>query len=154
AVTLEKTGQMAGAFWTGDVGYQAGRAPPLAAFSNGDVAVRHDSRGELRGFLLVEADTSLAQSLDRQPIEPRGARTLPFAGKGVQATEPGLKVARAYWGADVELRFDDPDTEAVSFAQTFIDPANRQPMLHGYEIRAEGIQFHLNTDRLNTFIAK
>ncbi|MER8772644.1 AAA domain-containing protein [Mesorhizobium sp. M0960] len=153
-VTLERLGRVAGAHWTGELGYSQGRVPAIRSLSDGDITIRHDSRGELRGFLLVEADRSAARALPTDSLSTRVAEVTMHAGSGVQSSPAGLTVARVFWGADAEVRLDQHGAEPVAYTQTFVDPETRRPLLHGYQVETEGIRIRLDSVRLDAFVAE
>src|SRR5262249_24761618 len=76
-----------------------------------------------------------------------------FIGEGVNGSKTGLHVACVYWGADAEVRMEDPRLDTVSFAQIFINPASKRCVLHGYQVETEGLRFQIDSKRLDEFIA-
>lgn len=162
-MTLQRVGAFArdAATWTPHVVCHAAATPTVGPFADGAdpaTGVRHESRGALRSFTIVRAETALgARDLPR-PLgdwDERFARVEAFVGNtaaGHASAGTGLTVAHVAWGADAELRLIDPRTEPVTFCQTFVDRADRRPLLHGYAVEAEGLRFHLETARLDAFV--
>jgi hypothetical protein len=138
-ITLERIGWMAGAYWNAEAGFNPARAAPIGALDEDATAIRHDSRGELRGFLLVAADENRGRRLDVAPLAGLVGEIAAHAGEGARNEPSGLSVARVYWGADSEVRLDERGAEPVPFAQIFVDPASGRPLLHGYRVESEGL---------------
>lgn len=153
SVTVQRLGHMTGAHWTGDVGFRADRDPKLAPFGYGDVSVRHDSRGELSGFLLVKADQASANDLSTERLTPTVSRVEVFRSSVTRNKDSGLRIARVYWGADAELRFDDRAVQPETYSQVFTDPQTGNPLLHGYEVTTEGLRLHVDSTRLDATVA-
>lgn len=151
--TLDRVGWMAGSFWTAEFGYSPDRIPSIAPVSDGDSPVRHDSRGELRGFLLVSAEAGAARRLPSEDLAPAVASIEAHAGVGLRSGSTGLNVARIFWGADAEVRLDVQGSDPVSFAQIFTGPSSERPLLHGYSVETEGLRIRLDKERLDSFIA-
>lgn len=139
-ITLERLGWMAGAYWNPESGYAADASEPVAPLADGRTPIRHDSRGELRGFLLVSADDERGRALDCNSLAGTLESVRAHAGEGARHEATGLEVARVYWGADSELRLAELGAEGVPFAQTFVDPADKRPLLHGYRVETEGLR--------------
>jgi hypothetical protein len=147
--TLERVGWMAGAFWNADLGFAADASPNIGPLGANAIPIRHDSRASLEGFLLVEADVAKGR-----PVAPIAG--LPGITKidahvcgAMDGTASGLRIARVFWGSEVELRFDRRQVEPLSLSQIFTDPATARPLLHGYEVQTEGLRFTLDTQRLD-----
>jgi hypothetical protein len=153
-ITLERLGWMAGAYWNPESGYAADASEPVAPLVDGRTPIRHDSRGELRGFLLVSADDERARTLDRGPLAGTLDSVRAHAGEGAGHQGAGLEVARVYWGADSEVRLAELGAEGVPFAQTFVDPVSRRPLLHGYRVDTEGLRITPSKEALDTFVEK
>lgn len=169
-VTLEQMGWMAGAHWTPETGYAADRDPPIVPLDAQAIPLRHDSNSSLRGFLLVHADITRAQRIDAtQAIAGEQA----IAGAAMVSTmrlpaitsvdvhigdeqsglSSGLDVARVFWGADAELRFDRRGVDPLGISQIFTDPATERPLLHGYQVMTEGLRFKVQAATLEAFVA-
>jgi hypothetical protein len=153
-VTVERIGRMAGADWTPEVGHRSEASNLFGPMREGALGVNHDSRGELRGFLLVAAEADRAEALPLQDLAPiASAVGLHRSGLGhVQAS--GLEVARVFWGADSEVRFADRDAEAVALSQIFVGPRTGTPLLHGYQVSTEGLRFQITLGRLNAAVVE
>jgi hypothetical protein len=151
-LTVERLGRMSGTTWFGEVGFDPGRTPALSGIDDGGVPVRHDSRGELSGFLLVEAQAGAAKPLPTDAIPAVSRVDMHEAGVS-HGSDSGLRIARVYWGADAEVRFDDKDTAPETFSQTFVHPDTGNPLLHGYQVTAEGLRLHLDSARLDRAVA-
>lgn len=153
--TLESVGWMAGASWTAEAGYAPDRDPaivPLSARDAGPVPLRHDSNSSLRGFLLVSADPERGRALP-DPTLPGMTRVDSFTGDDIVDASSGLDVARVFWGADAELRFDRRGVDPVGLSQTFVDPATERSLLHGYQVTTEGLRFSIDPTALDRSIA-
>lgn len=148
-VTVERLGRMAGAEWTAEVGYRHGESVPFAPLNQGSKKINHDSRGELRGFLMVDAATGTAGRLPLNTFAPIAA-TIGFHKSGLgKAKDSGLTATRVFWGADSEIRFVDREEEAETISQIFVGPKSGAPLLHGYKVSTEGLRFHVDADRLD-----
>ncbi len=151
-LTAERLGRMSGTTWFGEVGLDPARTPPLAGIDDGGVAVRHDSRGELSGFLLVEAQPGTATTLPSGAIPALSRAEMHQAGVS-RGRDSGLRIARVYWGADAEIRLDDRNAAPETVSQTFVHPRTGNPLLHGYQVTAEGLRLHLDGARLDRTVA-
>lgn len=156
-ITLERVGWMAGAHWTGELGYRPDNPRPIAPLEigasrqSGAHEIKHDSRGELRGFLIVEADGAAARALG-PPASGGIAAVHAHAGTGARAERSGLRLARVYWGADAEIRLNEPGSEPVPMAQIFVAPRTGRPLLHGYKVETEGLRFVVDSAKLDRFV--
>jgi hypothetical protein len=150
-VTLAKLGWMAGSHWTGEIGYSAGRADSIGPLVAGAREIRHDSRGELRGFLIVSADSQTGR-LIAAPKSGAIAAVAVHAGFGARTARSGLVATRVYWGADAEVRLSESGSEPVPFRQTFVAPRTKRPLLHGYRVETEGLRFQVNSAALDAFV--
>ena len=150
-ITVEKLGRLAGTTWFGDVGHMPDGNPSLGERVDGDIAVRHDSRGELSGFLMVDATTGAAEPLDVTSLRPL-ARADAFRSGVASDEASGLLVARVYWGADAEVRFDERGVDSATVTQTFTSPKTGKPLLHGYQVTTEGLQLHPDPARLDATV--
>lgn len=153
SITIQRLGHLAGTQWFGDVGFRADRQPQLAAFEDGDISVRHDSRGELSGFLLVSADPAAATELTLERMRTELSRVDIYRTGVTRERDSGLHVARVYWGADAELRFDDRTTEPEPYTQIFTAPRTGNPLLHGFQVTTEGLRLHVDSARLDASVA-
>ena len=150
--SLSHVGWVAGAHWTPEVGFSADNDPIIVPLDDHAIPVRHDSNASLRGFLLVEADTAAAREIADAAL-PAIARVDAFVGNGLDDSKSGLKIARVFWGADAELRFDRRGVDPLALSQIFTDPGTGRPLLHGYQVDTEGLRFTLDQDRLATCVA-
>jgi hypothetical protein len=114
--------------------------------------VQHDGRTSLRGFPVVKADASRARPVEAR-VGPWLTRIDAFLGGASGGRVTGLAMARLFWGADVELKMQDRQLDPAVFSQTFSDQARAAPCLHGYHVQAEGVQFQIDTERLDAFVA-
>ena len=149
-VTLQAMGQIKGSNWTGHFACSDPAAPEVRACRAGDVqTVSHDSRGELRGALLVSVQPGKGLSLGT--VGGLMARAELYAGKGIKDNEAGLKAARVYWGADSEVRFHAPRNAAdpAGVSQVFIHPEDQRPLLHGYSLATEGVRVAVDSTALD-----
>ena len=72
-----------------------------------------------------------------------------FTGDDIAGAASGLNVARVFWGADAELRFDRRGVVPLSLSQIFIDPQTERPLLHGYQVTTEGLRFTVDREALD-----
>lgn len=154
-ITVTSLGKMHGAGWASDWIARAG--PPASVERIGDDydqarLVRHDSRGSLRGFPIVKADTALARPLPIEALSPWIARVEIYLGDGVGGKTTGLAIAKVYWGADVEAPLSGPPPGSETFTQVFTGPDDPRPLLHGYHVQSEGVRYVLNFDHLTAFV--
>lgn len=148
AATLEPMGWMAGAHWTPEVGFAHDRYPPIAPLGEDSIPLRHDSNASLRGFLLVAADPARAREIAGAKL-PGLAGISVFTGDDIAGAASGLNVARVFWGADAELRFDRRGVDPLSLSQIFVDPETERPLLHGYQVTTEGLRFTVDREALD-----
>lgn len=146
--TLEPMGWMAGAHWTPEVGFAPDRHPTITPLDQDSIPLRHDSNASLRGFLLVAADPARAREITGAKL-PGMAGISVFTGDDIAGAGSGLNVARVFWGADAELRFDRRGVDPLSLSQIFIDPETERPLLHGYQVATEGLRFTVDRDALH-----
>ncbi|MDB5414227.1 MAG: hypothetical protein JWR10_2562 [Rubritepida sp.] len=152
--TLEPMGWMAGADWTPEIGFAPDRDPTfvhLDVNDPGPIPLRHDSHAGLRGFLLVATDHSRAIRVVAKAL-PQIAEVVAYVGDQTAGKPSGLDVARVFWGADAEVRFKQPGMVPLSISQIFTDPDSGRPLLHGYQVATEGLQFTIDRERLDGFI--
>lgn len=153
---LETLGRAHGVGWQSD--WVISTDPPAApmravAGMLEDRRVQHDSRGSLRGFSIVKINPTKARPLPVAPLRTWIERAEYFIGESLGGKETGLAVARVFWGADAEVKLAGRDEEPAVFAQTFVDPADGRPMLHGYHVQTEGIRLTVDRARLDAFVA-
>ncbi|POF32613.1 AAA domain-containing protein [Roseibium marinum] len=156
-ITLEPLGRMHGTGWQSDWVVPDPAAPVVARAQIGAGAiraVRHDSRGALRGFPVVKAASERARGLESSGLAPLVERVEYFVGDGVGGKETGLALARVFWGADAELNLDGQQSETATFSQVFTAPDDDRPLLHGYHVQTEGVRFRLDATHLDTFVAE
>jgi len=145
--SLEHVGWVAGAHWTAEVGFSAHSNPIIVPVNDHVIPVRHDSKAGLRGFLLVQADGGAAQEIVDSGL-PAIERVDAFVGKEMQGAASGLQIARVFWGADAELRFDQRGVDPLGITQIFTDPETGRALLHGYQVETEGFRFALDRARV------
>lgn len=151
-ITVERLGRMAGAEWTADVGFRRGADAPIGPINDNFKAINHDSRGELRGFLLVDAAAGAAGQLPENAFATIVSR-VDFHRSGLgKARTSGLFVTKVFWGADSEIRFVDREEDTETIFQTFAGPKSGAPLLHGYKVCTEGLRFHVASDRLDSAV--
>lgn len=146
--TLEHVGWMAGAHWTSETGFARDRDPAIVPLDPLAIPLRHDSNASLRGFLLVNTDHAKARTVGDIGDLPRVARVDAHIGDGRRGAASGLDVARVFWGADAELRFDRRGVDPLGVTQFFTDPATQRPLLHGYQVETEGLRFTVDREAL------
>ncbi|WP_368923510.1 AAA domain-containing protein [Brevundimonas vancanneytii] len=154
-VTLRKLGKMHGAGWTSL--YEIAEGPPVAAKPVGDTSAitrlaRHDSRGNLRGFPVVQVDVGVGRSLSVAGLERWVGSVDAYLGGGLADQSTGLTAARVYWGADADVPLSGPPPGSETFTQVFTGPEDGRPMLHGYSVETEGVRYALNPARLSGFV--
>lgn len=152
--TLEPMGWMAGAHWTPEIGFAPDRDPSIVPLDPKDATplpLRHDSNASLRGFLLVAADPSLARMTASENL-PGISAVAAYVGNGMTGTASGLVIARVFWGADAELRFDRRGVDPLSLSQIFTDPVTERPLLHGYQVNTEGLRFTIDRRQLDGYV--
>ncbi|WP_443147528.1 helicase-related protein [Prosthecomicrobium sp. N25] len=115
--------------------------------------IAHESRGELRGFPIVAADPAKARLLEIGTSAPWLESLSVFIGDGLGRANSGLAILRLYWGADSEIRVEDRQADPVVFTQTFTAPGSDETLLHGFHILTEGVQFRIDRNRLDSFVA-
>jgi hypothetical protein len=153
-VTLETLGRKHGAGWQSDWAVPPANPNAVVRVQGNDherERVRDDARGFLRGFPIVKATAGRATHLGLPAPPPWLERVDAFLGDGVGGRETGLALARVYWGADAEVNLEGPPSQSVAFSQTFTSPEDGRPMLHGYHVQSEGIQYVLNATRVRAF---
>lgn len=153
SASLEKAGKVRGewnSFWhyepsTGSVKLIGGVEPAKG------LKIHHKSRGSLRGFTYVDADESLARPLPTRGIEKIAARFEGYLQNKLSGRRTGLSITSFYWGADSELRLEDPKQEVIPITQIFTHPNSHKTLLHGYKVETEGVRLHLDGQYLTDF---
>jgi hypothetical protein len=153
-VDLETAGQVRGdwmADWYYDSNDQAvhrieGKLP------DSGLKLHHKSRGTLKTFTYVEADDGATHPLPTTGIEAIAPRLDAFHSGTTNTGATGLTLATLTWGADAELKLEDPNRDDVPFTQVFVHPTSRKTLLHGYQVETEGIRLHLDSRRLTDFV--
>ncbi|WP_342657223.1 AAA domain-containing protein [Sphingomonas sp. NY01] len=149
--TLQQVGWMAGAHWTPELGFDGNRDPAIVPLDSQAMPLRHDSNASLRGFLLVQADPAGAQRFEDQTLS--GFMQIDaHVGDGITGSASGLEVARVFWGADAELKFDSRGVDPLGISQIFTDPVTARPLLHGYQVLTEGLRFKVDEAALSGFV--
>ena len=151
-VTLEQMGWMAGAHWTPEMGFDPDRDPSIAPLDPQITPLRHDCNASLRGFLLVKSDAGRARPMANGSALPNIARVDMHVGDEPAGLSSGLDVARVFWGADAELRFDRRGIDPLSMSQIFTDPTTKRPLLHGYQVTTEGLRFSVDAASLRSCV--
>ncbi|MEG8049003.1 AAA domain-containing protein [Sphingomonas aurantiaca] len=156
-VSLEKLGYFIGADWqTRWICEVTADGPVIRQsedFQDKPRRISHESRGDLRGFPIIAADQSSGRTLSLTGAEPWLGSLSAFIGGGMGRADSGLAVLRLYWGADSEIRVEDRREDPVVFTQTFTAPGTDATLLHGFHVSTEGVQFRLNSARLDAFVA-
>jgi ATP-dependent helicase YprA (DUF1998 family) len=154
-ISLQPVGRMFGSGWQSDWGVGPASPAEIAPFP-GDVPanreIRHDSRGQLRGFPIVTTDPTRARSLSSAGLEEFLERVELYISEGHDAKTTGLQLARLYWGSDAETPLTGPPSDSASFSQIFTAPDDPRPLLHGYDVQTEGVRFVIARDRLTRFV--
>jgi len=155
-IRFADAGKLHGAGWTGLWQYDpATKVVEKAQLSNSSnstkVEVGPKSRSSLRGFVVVIADSALAESNPASLLSRFVDHMEVFQG-GKQRANTGLKVAKVYWGADIQLQLEDLKLREATLTQTFCYPKSDKILLHGYQVETEGIRLHLRSDVLDAFV--
>lgn len=156
-ISLQPMGRMFGSGWQGNWAADSLAPAAIVAYPGAAAAnreIRHDSRGQLRGFPVLKVDTEKARALPIEGLEPWLDRVEVFRSDGADGRVTGLGLARVYWGADAEAPLTGPPSAAASFSQIFTAPDDPRPMLHGYHVQTEGVRFVLHPARLAAFVAR
>lgn len=157
-ISLEKLGFFMGASW---------QTTWICEAENGNATIRrsenfqdkprriaHESRGELRGFPVVAADAARSQPLELEGAASWLESLSVYVGDGMGRASSGLAVLQLYWGADSEIRVEDRRAEPVTFTQTFTAPGSEDALLHGFHVSTEGVQFRVDSENLDRFVAE
>jgi hypothetical protein len=150
--TLEQVGWIAGAHWTADLGFAPDRDPMIVPMNPQAIPLRHDSRANLRGFVLVSANSTLGRVIDRGTGLPNITEVVAHVSDEHAANLSGLDVARVFWGADSELHFDRRGVDPLGISQIFTDPSSERPLLHGYQVTTEGLRFNVDKPSLRACV--
>lgn len=113
-------------------------------------SITHKSRGFLRSFSVVVATPELSSP---GKLGDDSFKQLAIYKGGEETARTGLSASRLYWGCDISLRLQDRNTKEASFYQRFVYPQTDKTLFHGYQVEAEGVRFHLDSDRLDRFVA-
>lgn len=152
-ISLERLGRTFGAGWTPEWVCSADPATVRKADAGKDGSgVKHDVRGALRGFLIIKSDAQSATKLDISSVNAWVSQAAGFIASSSGTGETGLTAAQVYWGADAEVKIERLNSEPVAFAQTFVHPSSKRPLLHGYKVETEGLQIQLDSKRLDEFV--
>jgi hypothetical protein len=154
-MTLDVLGRKHGSDWQADWAVPNPLAPvvePVRGDDHRTLRVRDDARGYLRGFPIVKAADVPALVLARAESASWIREAHAYVGDGLAGRVTGLALARVYWGADAELNLEGPPSQSVSMTQIFTAPGDDRPLLHGYHVQTEGVQFTVDPDRLDAFI--
>jgi len=157
-VTLEKLGFFLGASWHTNWICDVSSGEPVIRQSpdsnDRPRRIAHESRGELRGFPVIAANPERARPLNFAAAAPWLAGLSVFLGDGMGKADSGLAVLRLFWGADSELRVEDRRADPVTFTQTFTAPESDEALLHGFHVMTEGVQFRIDSENLDRFVAE
>lgn len=154
-MTLDVLGRKHGSDWQADWAVPNPAVPVVESVRGDDhrtLRVRDDARGYLRGFPVVKAADQPAFTLARTESAPWISEARAYVGDGLAGRVTGLALARVFWGADAELNLEGPPSQSVSITQIFTAPGDDSPLLHGYHVQTEGVQFAVDPTRLNAFI--
>lgn len=157
SIEVEKAGTFHGAEWTPNFRIDSVNDKPIVAspvsqqqIQNG---IKHETQAQLRGFPIIRSDEKKGIPLEFGQRVKWLTRVEGFRGEGLSSEKPGLILIRSFWGSDCEVRVKDPQVEAVQFRQIFADPISNKPLLHGFYVQTEGVQFHINSELLSEFVA-
>lgn len=151
-ITLRRLGKMRGASWRSEWISQGGAVAPAPDGAPLAMRVEHGARGSLRGFPILKADPSKGMQFGSNALSTWIERTDGYLGNSVKKAATGIAVAKVFWGADAEVRVNDPKTAPLSITQFFTVPGKTEPVLHGFHIHPEGVTFRLNNDTLDQTI--
>lgn len=149
SITVNRLGRMQGAEWVGEVCLKRDDPRIWTSVANNEVPVRHDSRGELAGFVLVSAGSEPTVVIPTDGTNGKLSKVSVYLAGVTESKASGLDIARVYWGADAEVRFDSRETEPVAFSQTFVHPKTQRALLHGYKVTTEGLRFEIAKDAVD-----
>jgi hypothetical protein len=154
SVSLEKAGKIRGewnSFWYYE---PSTRSVKLIRDVEPDkkLKVHHKSRASLRGFTCVDADEHLARPLPTKGIEKLTRDFDGYYQSSNGEARTGLTVTSLYWGADAELRLEDPKQDDIPFTQIFTHPDSNKTFFHGYKVETEGVRLHLDREHLSAFV--
>lgn len=156
-MTFEKAGEFSprGSAWTPSQCFMPdGSVRSIVDVAIGQArAVGHRSEGNLAGTSIIIADHDRAEDVSSDSVPATFDAVSFFIGDG-DAGETGLKLIRAYWGAEGKVVFNDRNLEAQAFTQTFVDPTTGLVALHGYEVESEGVRFKPDSLRLSAFVER
>ncbi len=157
-IELEKAGSFYGAEWTPNFRLDRVDDKPVVACpvspQQTQHGIKHETQAQLRGFPIVRSDAKKGMPLEFSQQVKWLKRVDGFRGEGLSSDSPGLILIRSFWGSDCEVRVKDPQVEAVPFRQIFSDPTSNKPLLHGFYVQTEGVQFHINSELLSEFVAR
>lgn len=122
-----------------------------------ELSVNPKTDGRLRGCVAIRANSAQGSPVSAQGLESMGAHIAAYVcnNGSVAAEGTGLKVFRAYWGADIELVGEPPlqphKREYVSLYQKFEGDVGI-PEVYGYSLETEGVQITLPEKLIVEFI--
>lgn len=150
-ITVKKLGWMAGAYWNPAVGFSATDSSAFGDYTDERTPVQDDSRATLQGFLLVTPSPASGKVIGQ--LGASGAISAKaFTSDHETGSTSGLNIARVFWGAESDIRFDDRNAEPIRMKQTFVSPKTGRPLLHGYQVETEGFQFVVDKKMLGSVI--
>ena len=156
-IEVEKAGSFFGAEWTPNFRLDSVDDRPVVTSPVAPqqmlTGIKHETQAQLRGFPIVRSDEKKGKPLEFSQQVKWLKRVKGFRGEGLSSDNPGLILIRSFWGSDCEVRVKDPQVEAVPFRQIFSDPTSHKPLLHGFYVQTEGVQFHINSELLSEFVA-
>ncbi len=151
-ITLRRLGKMRGASWRSEWIAQGGAVAPAPDGAPLTMRVEHGARGSLRGFPILKADPSKGRQFGSTALSSWIERTDAYLGSSTKNAATGIAVAKVFWGADAEVRVNDPKTAPLSITQIFTVPGKTEPVLHGFHIHPEGVTFGINNNTINKTI--
>ena len=148
-ITVNRLGRMQGSEWVGEICLKQNSPTHWGKITKDEAAVRHDSRGELAGFVLVSANSEPAEKLSVKDTNGKLRQVSVYLAGVTENKTSGLEIARVYWGGDAEVRFDSKEVEPAAFTQTFVHPKTQRALLHGYKVITDGIRFQLEKEAID-----
>lgn len=97
----------------------------------GCIGLSSKSSAWLLGFPLLQVSEGLARPHPVRGLEPLTTRIDSFSGGARDRVETGLGVARAFWGVEVSLVFDDRERTSTGWTVAWTDRREDQVLLRG-----------------------
>lgn len=155
-VSLERVGTFYGADWQPSYclkeNNDASKIEEMTPNSDRQQGIKHETQAELRGFPIVRANNERGATHEIEEKNKWLSALTSFTGEETEHENSGLLLLRSFWGSDCEVRIVKPKSDPIPFRQIFTHPETKKPMLHGFFVHTEGVQFHIDTQHLDTFV--